>query len=315
MEFLPYILFGIGLLFIIKGGDYFVEAATWMAKTTGLPEVLIGATVVSLATTFPELMVSVLAASKNYPSMALGNAVGSTICNTALILGLYHLIRPSRLSTRIFNVKGLLMLSYMLILWLLTFTGRLGRLASALLLGMLVVYALLNVLIMAYKTGQVPLRQRKMNRPDRKIVINQILTFAFGIALILAGARLLVANGVRIAEFWGVPKAVISLTLIAFGTSLPELVTSLTALMKGHGALSIGNILGSNILNVTMVIGFSALTRPLPVAAQMIRLDLPAALLLNGLLVIPGMLNKRITRLQSVLLLAGYFIYMGVLFI
>lgn len=315
MEFMPYILFGIGLLFIIKGGDYFVEAATWMAKTTGLPEVLIGATVVSLGTTFPELMVSVLAASKNYPSMSIGNAVGSTICNTALVLGLYHLIRPSRISTRIFNVKGLLMLSYMLILWLLTFAGRLGRLSSALLLGMLAAYALLNVLMMGYKTGQVPLRQRRMNRPDRKTIFTQVVVFVFGIILILAGARLLVSNGVRIAEFWGVPKAIISLTLIAFGTSLPELVTSLTALLKGHGALSIGNILGSNILNVTMVIGFSSLVRPLAVPAQTIRFDLPAALLINGLLVIPGILNRRITRLQSVLLLAGYFIYIAVLII
>ncbi len=312
MEMLPYVLFAIGLVFIIKGGDYFVEAATWIAAVTGLPEVLIGATIVSLATTFPELMVSVMAAFKNYPSMAIGNAVGSTICNTALVLGLYNFIRPSKINTRIFNLKGLLMLSYMFIFWMLSFTGRIGRLSSAILLGMLVAYGILNVLMVGYK--KFP-KKRNYSLPDKQTVVRNLILFVFGIGLILVGARLLVNNGVRIAEFWGVPKAIISLTLIAFGTSLPELVTSITALAKGHGGLSMGNILGSNILNITMVLGLSSLVRPLTVAPQNVRLDIPVALLLNALLVIPAIINKRITRLQSFLLLIGYFIYIAVLFL
>ncbi len=310
---LPYILFAVGLLLIIKGGDYFVDSATWIAKVTRMPEVLIGATIVSLATTFPETMVSTLSAIGGQPAMAIGNAVGSTICNTGLILGLYNFIRPSKINSRVFVVKGLLLISYIGVLWLLSLKGVIDLRSSFFLLSLLLLFIASNLAIASYrknKNSQLMLPKSTVH----KEWMPQIGKFVVGIVLIIIGSKLLVTYGIDIAELWGVPSAVISLSIIALGTSLPELVTSMTALMKGHAGLSMGNILGANILNICMVLGISAQFSPLEISKQNIYLDIPVSLGINLLLVVPSILTRRISRLQAALLLAVYGAYMVLLF-
>lgn len=313
MEIIPYILFVLGCIFIIKGGDLFVEAAIWIARVTGISEVLIGATIVSVATTLPELTVSVLSSHQGQASMAIGNAVGSIICNIGLILAISCIIRPSKIHSRFFHLKGIVMILYTLILWGLSFRGGwIGTTDGWVLILFLLLYLAADYAIVKYKSPS--------KGPSLAIPIapgewrGQFLRFALGLLSILIGARLLVKYGIEIARFWHVPEAIISLTLIAMGTSLPELVTAMTAAMKGHENLSLGNILGANILNLTLVIGVSALVWPLEVPAQSNAFDIPVALLMGMVLVIPGVITKTISRFQGFVLLIGYLTYVWILF-
>jgi cation:H+ antiporter len=312
MNFIPYLLFFVGFIFIVKGGDYFVDAATWMARITGLPEVFIGATIVSLATTLPETSVSVLSVVRQQPSMAIGNAIGSTICNTGFVLAVYNIIRPIKVQSRIFTLKGLLMITYIFILWIISFNGTIDRLSSLLLLFLLTVYIVFDVFIIQYRKTQNS-KMSFISVAKKKEIMENVLKFAVGITLILVGANFLVKYGVILARFWGVPTRIISLTLIALGTSLPELVTAISALIKGHSAISVGNIIGANILNITMVIGFSAQIRPLHVLSQTYYLDMPVSLILNSLLVLPSIFTKKISRLQAFVLFVGYCVYTVIL--
>jgi cation:H+ antiporter len=299
---------------MIKGGDFFVDEATWFARLTGLPEVLIGATIVSLATTSPETTVSILATLQNYPSVAIGNAIGSIICNTGLILGLYHLIRPNRIDSRIFKYKGLMMLGYICFFWLSARKGYIDHLSGLGLLLLLIVYIIFNLAIVKYKRS----KKRKVRIPSKyskKEASKHFLLFVFGVGLILIGANLLVTYGVKIANSWGVPEAVISLSMIALGTSLPELTTAITALVKGHDELALGNVLGANILNIAMVIGLSASIRPLIIQPNIFLIDIPVALVLGSILVVPTIITKRINRIQAFLLLSGYAAYILALFL
>ncbi len=310
---LTYLLFIVGLVCIIKGGDYFVDSATWIARRTGLSEVLIGATIVSLATTSPEATVSIISSVQGHSSIALGNAIGSIICNTGLILGLYNIIKPSRIQSHLFKTKGLMMLGYIGILWWLASNGTIGRMDSIILLVLLVIYIIYNISAVR-STRNKPNSEDPPHPISKKEVWVNGAKFVFGIGLILIGSKLLVDHGIMIAQWWGVPEAVISLTMIALGTSLPELITCMSALAKGYVGLSIGNILGANILNVAMVIGLSAGVHPLEISQQAIYLHIPVALGITSLLVIPTLLFKKISRIQAILLLGVYLIYIGALF-
>lgn len=311
--FATYFFFVAGLILIIKGGDYFVDSATWIARVTQLPEVIIGATIVSLATTFPETMVSTLSVIQGQPSMAIGNAIGSTICNTGLVLGLYNLIKPSKVESSFFSFKGLLMIFYLLFFWILSKNRVIGLSSSIILLLLLFVYILFNICIVRYKKqDKKKLKVREI--PDYKESVKQVIQFIFGIVLILFGADLLITHGVTLAKAWGVPEAIISLTLISLGTSLPELVTAITALFKGHSGLSIGNIIGANILNICMVIGVSSQFGTLEITDQTYYFDTPVSIIINLFLILPTIFTKKIGRLQSVILLVGYFTYILILF-
>lgn len=314
---IPYILFFVGFILLIKGGDLFVEASTYFAKITGLPEVIIGATIVSLATTLPELMFSAISAIHHETAMSLGNAIGSIICNTGLILALCHLIKPGKINSRIFYLKGSMLLLYLVILWVLASKGFIGHFSSIALFSMLIIYILYNVEVIRYKIGSNSKNKQKKKRniPSLKKIFSQILQFLFGALLILVGAHLLVDYGVVIAEHWSVPPGIIGLTIIALGTSLPELITSISSLRKGHGELALGNILGANILNTTLIIGVSANFNDLIVNPQTLYLDIPMAFIINFLLIIPAFFSKKITRSHAFILLLVYLLYTGFLFI
>lgn len=313
MGIIPYILFIIGCIFIIKGGDLFVEAAIWLARITGIPEVIIGATVVSLATTLPELSVSLVSSYQGEASLAIGNAVGSGICNIGLILAVSCIIKPSRIRSRFFHLKGTIMIIYTLVLWILSFKGGfIGYRDGWILIILLLIYLALDYAIIRYKS---PNRSSSLFVPiSPKEGRGQFLKFLIGLGLILVGARLLVRYGIEIARFWNVPEVIIGLSIIALGTSLPELVTSLTAAVKGHENLSIGNIIGANIFNVTLVLGASSLVGQLEVPAQSTFFDIPILLIMSFIVVLPGMLTKRISRLQGFVLLTAYLSYIGILF-
>ncbi|KPU27800.1 hypothetical protein TR13x_00070 [Caloranaerobacter sp. TR13] len=312
MLFISTILFILGLILVIKGGDWFVDSSVKIAKISGLPEVFIGATLVSIATTSPEIMVSAAAAVKGYSTISVGNAIGSIICNIGLILGLTNIIMPSKIDKSLFSGKAFLMVLYMILLFILGFNGFINRVDSIVLIVLFIIYVIYNSYSIKSRKTLISVQSNK--RIFSKEIIKIAINFILGITAILIGANLLIDNGVILAGYLGVPEAIIGLTLIALGTSLPELVTAITALRKGHGGLSIGNIIGANILNITLVIGISGVITSLKLLKQNIFFDFPIALILMLLLLIPLSRKNEITRLNGLILLLVYVVYITLLY-
>ena len=308
-----YILFIFGLIAIIKGGDLFVDSSIVIAKKTGIPEIIIGATLVSLATTLPETTVSVTASIQGHTTMSFGNAIGSIICNTGLILGLVAIISPFKVNKKIFNTKSIILIISLIIIMTLSMDRVIDKKDSIILISILMVYMLTDYLNISRN------KNRSVYNNEEKFALKNyillIIKFIFGITIIIIGSNLLVENGVKIADYIGIPQEVISLTLIALGTSLPELVSCLTAIRKGHNGLSVGNILGANILNICMVTGFSAFINNIPVLGQNLIIDFPIMILVTLILIIPTFITNKINRIQGLILLAIYICYVTMLYI
>ncbi len=305
-------LFCLGLFLVVKGADWFTEAAVSIARASRLPEIFIGATIVSIATTLPESVVSITAAGQGYTTVSFGNAIGSIICNTGFILGLVNLIRPGRVSGNFFIVKSAVLILYIGVGFIFAYDRTIDRKESLLLLLLLLLYIILDFFILKYKQNQnAHTVSTDKARADKA---KSAAYFVMGIIFILAGANLLISNGIKIAGLIGVPEAVIALSMIALGTSLPELATALTSLRKGYVSLSIGNIIGANILNITMVTGLSGMIRPISIMKQNIYLDFPAAMLFILILTLPCFFKSRITRVQSFFLFSGYLVYIFLLY-
>ena len=308
--YLSLALFALGTFLIIKGGDWFVDAAGWLAAISGIPPVIIGATVVSLATTVPELLVSVLAAADGKVAMAAGNAVGSVNANIGLIMALSVIWSPAVFDRRRFGWKILLLFVACLLLGLFSLNGALGKREALILLGISLLFALEN--IYSAKKSASAKKSTKNHDFGGGSVAGNLLKFAVGAAAVVVGARLLVVYGSRLALCLGVSEAVIGVTLVAIGTSLPELVTTVSALVKKQAELSIGNIIGANIIDLSLILPLCSLISDgtLPVCRQSIILDLPVCLLLVLLLVLPPLICHRFRRSQGVLLLLLYLSYM-----
>ena len=310
------ILFFIGFFLITKGADIFINCTVDIGKKTNISEIILGATIVSFATTLPELTVSLFASLDGHTTMSLGNAVGSIICNTGLILGLVAFISPFKVDKNMFFSKSVLLLVCVVLLLLLGIDKNITKLDSIPLLVMLVIYMYSNyrsVVGDSSKSKSTNLSKTKSNNSLSewsKIV----LLFILGLIMMVIGSRLLVDNGVIIAEWIGVPQGVISLTVIALGTSLPELVSSLTAIKKNHHAISVGNILGANILNIVSVIGISCIPNDIPILSQNMNIDFPFMILLLLTLILPTIKNNKLYRLQGLIMLTIYLIYIGTLY-
>lgn len=308
------ILFFIGFLLITKGADIFIECTVKIGKKTGISELILGATIVSFATTLPELTVSVFASIDNYTTMSLGNAVGSIICNTGLILGLVAFISPFKVDKKMFSSKSIILLISVLALMILGANGIINRGDGLLLIAILSIYMYSNIKSVSGKNkigGSINRENDTCNNvPKSKHEnIKICVLFILGLIMMVVGSKLLVDNGVKIASFVGIPQGVISLTVIALGTSLPELVSSLTAIRKKHHGISVGNILGANILNITSVIGISSLINDLPILAQNVRVDFVFMTILLLTLILPTIKTSKIYRLQGLILLSTYIIY------
>lgn len=310
----PVLLFALGLVLLIKGGDWFVDGATGIAHRFHLPELLIGATVVSIGTTLPEVMVSSVAALEGNSGIAYGNAIGSVICNTSLIAALTMAIRPGRVNAKtlrlpvaFFFIAAVFYAAVALLL------GRFDRWTGIALLCGFVVYMVLTVMQMKKHPEQEEAGQDGSESEERSLLM-QLVLLVVGAACIATGARLLVDNGTLIAEALGVPSAVIGLTMVALGTSLPELVTAITSLIKGHSALSLGNIIGANLFNLVLVSGMAITINPFTVPAERMvagvnssfLIDLPVMFLVMLLLTIPALKDGKLRRWQGVALLCIY---------
>ena len=308
---IPVLLFLLGFLLLIKGGDWFVDGASGVAHRFGVPELLIGATVVSIGTTLPEVMVSATSAVSGHGEIAYGNAIGSVICNTALICALTCAIRPSKVDGKTFRIPVIFFFAAAALYAYFAYAaGEFSRIAGLALLAVFVVYMFITVRQALSSSKTVS----GETQAEESSVVRLLILLVIGAAAIAVGARLLVDNGTKIAQALGVPESVIALTFVALGTSLPELVTAITALVKGHSALSLGNIIGANLFNLVLVTGVSATLRPFPVPGSKLIagmnsslvVDIPVMLLVMTLLTIPALVRKKLTRAQGIGLLIIY---------
>ncbi len=336
---IPILLIILGFVLLIKGGDWFVDGATGIARRFHLPELLIGATVVSIGTTLPEVMVSAGAAFRGSGSIAYGNAIGSIICNTSLIAAITIAIKPG-LAARKSMVLPVAFFFGAAAIYCGTayFTGTFSRFVGILLLCIFFAYMIFTVLRMKKNAASVETVKTEeavgaitseeeleaLSGEDHVVesakegtkdsLLKDIILLVLGAILIAIGADLLVDNAIIVAEKCGVSEKVIGLTIVALGTSLPELVTAITALVKGHGSLSLGNVIGANLFNLVLVSGAAITISPfdIPVSGTIaginssLVLDIPVMLAVMAILTLPTLFRQKLSRWQGILLLGIY---------
>ena len=304
------LLFVIDLVLIVKGGDLFVDAASWIAEVSGIPKFIVGATIVSLATTLPEMIVSVMAAVEGKVDMAVGNAVGSVTANTALIFAIAVLFMTVELTRRQYLTKSVILIASSAVVLLASLTGQFQFWGTIVLFLLFFAFIFENV-------KQAKLEMHDAEKPEfsGKELAKNIAMFVFGAAGIVVGSRLLVDSGSAIAAYLGVPESIIAVTLVAVGTSLPELVTTITSIIKKQSSLSAGNIIGANIIDLCLILPLCDLVsaEKLPISHQSIVLDMPACLLVVVTCVLPMLLRQKSSKVQGAVLLVLYIGYLIVL--
>lgn len=341
MMWVSVLLLIIGFFLLIKGGDWFVDGATGIARRFHLPEILIGATVVSIGTTLPEVMVSAGAAMQGSGSIAYGNAIGSIICNTALIAAITIAIKPSQAARKSLVLPVAFFFGAAAIYCVAAYLfGSFSRTTGIVLLAIFVAYmgatvwrikktsATLETVIEEEESGIHASEAELEARSGEDHTVEEaengkdsfwkdVILLVLGAVLIAIGADLLVDNAIVIATELGVSEKVIGLTIVALGTSLPELVTAITSLAKGHGSLSLGNIIGANLFNLVLVSGIAVTINPfeVPVSGMIggvnssLVIDLPIMLAVMAILTVPTLMRQKLSRVQGIAMLGIYALF------
>lgn len=308
------ILIIVGFALLIVGADFLVDGASGIAKKFHIPEIIIGLTIVSIGTSMPELFVSITSAIDGYSDMALGNVIGSNLCNLLLILGLSSLIKPVDFQeeTRKYEIPMCLLFTIILMIFSNT-SGGISRIEAVILL-------VLFVLFIAYTIYM----GKKKSKEDSKVVeeknknktIKNIILIILGIVGLKFGGDFVVNNAVNIAQMFNISEKVISLTILAIGTSLPELVTSVTAAIKGNSDIAIGNIIGSNIFNILLILGVSSVIKPITFNSSY-NMDLSILCISTVILalfpIIPP--KNKMSRVNGLIYVLMYGAYMTMLFL
>ena len=317
----PVLLFIVGLLFLIKGGDWFVDGASALARRFHLPELLIGATVVSIGTTLPEVMVSTMSAVSGHGEIAYGNAIGSVICNSALIAAITIAVRPGKVDPKTLRVPVAFFFAAAAIYCVAAYAmGEFTRPLGFVMLAMFVAYMVANVLQMKKAPAAAEAEAEAENAGEEMSLTKTLVLLVLGAVLIALGANLLVDNGTLIAQALGVP--VIALTFVALGTSLPELVTAITSLVKGCSDLSLGNIVGANVFNLVLVSGMSVTLAPFTVPQSStlfginssLVLEIPVMLAVMMIMTLPALKRGKLSRAQGIILVCIYAAFCAIQF-
>ena len=300
-------IFFVGLALTIKGGDWFVDSASWFAEATGIPKFVVGATVVSFATTLPELLVSVRAAMNGSAQLAIGNAIGSVTANTTLIMGVSLVAMAGIVGRKSFSLKGGLLLVAIIGLTVISMGKQLPTWSAFVLWAIFLIFMVSN-LIEGKKGSENEIRISY----EKKDIPLKILWFIIGTASIVFGAEFLVSSGKTIASGIGISETIIGFTVIALGTSLPEFVTTLTAIRKKESSLSVGNIVGANIIDTTLILPLCAVIngKPLPVERINLVFDFPVCIAACAVAIVPTIIMGKFKKWQGVALLSIYAVYM-----
>lgn len=329
------VIFALGMLLIIKGGDWFVDSATWIAKAAKIPAFIVGATIVGFATSLPELVVSVVASIQGKNDMAIGNAVGSVIANTGLIMAIALTFMILTTRRKDYWQQCLLLIACCVVLWTGCLQGTLSIWASLIMI--LICIAFIAISIIQGRQGikdttdkiineplfqevNIEAEEKQVTKQDDVIVINRknifknIFFFFLGATCVILGSNFLIDGGSTIAIIIGIPERIIAITLVAVGTSLPELVTTVVALRKKEGGLMAGNIIGSNIMDLTLILPICSFASmdSFAVSKQSLMIDFPFCLAFSLIVVIPMLWKQKTYRWQGILLLLGYVAYLTV---
>ena len=306
------LLFAVGVILLIKGGDWFVDSAVGIAKKFKVPEIIIGATVVSIGTTLPEVMVSVTAAINQNGAIAYGNAIGSIICNTALIAALTIAIRPAPVDRKAVVTPVVFFFASAAIYMVAAYIfGRFDRWLGIVMLLVFGVYMAMTI----RKGFKNPAQQEEEEEQTQESsLLKDVVVLVLSAALIAVGADMLEGSSVSLATMAGIPTEVVGVTVVALCTSLPELVTAITALAKGHGALSLGNIIGANIFNLVLVSGAAVTISPfvIPEGSKLMGyntsqlIEIPLMVGVMALMTLPAVAKGKLRRWQGVTLLGIY---------
>lgn len=311
------IMLAAGILLVVKGGDAFVDASSYIATAAGIPKFIVGATIISLATTMPEMIVSLIAASNGQNEMAIGNAIGSVTANTAMIMAIAFVFMAVNIVRREYIAQSIMLVACAAVVYVGSLGGFLAPWAAVVLVAVFLAFMILNVhqarvqsAIASVNAGEEETGEEVDK--SRKTVVRNILLFVLGAAGIVVGSQLLVRGGGDLAELLGVPERIIAVTLVAIGTSLPELVTTLTAIKKKESALSVGNIIGANIIDLSLILPLCSFIsgKNIPVSAANLAIDMPVCLGVTVLAVTPLLVRQKATKAQGIILLLAYAAYM-----
>ncbi len=290
-----------------KGGNLLVDSSVRIAHNLRIPTIIIGATIVSIGTTLPEVATSINAAIRGDTAFALGNAIGSINFNIGLILSIVIILSSITINRRVFLFRGGFLIFFTLVFYVM---ARMDNIISfwygTILFSFLIIYIITS--INEYSNGNIN-NTPVQSEPNGKQLKTDIIFCIIGSGLILAGADLLVDNATKIALFFGVPSYIISSTLVAFGTSLPELVTAIVAITKGYNSLSVGNILGANIMNIGLAIAISAMISPIEITEELLSFDLLITIALVFLSILFGLTRTRSKKHYGFILMSIYLFY------
>ena len=311
---MAYILLIVGFFMLIKGADWLVQGASSIAKRFGVSSLLIGLTIVALGTSAPELAVSVTGSLKGANGLTLGNVLGSNLFNLAMVAGLLAAIKPLTFDRDLIKIGLPFGIGSMIATVIMALDGQFGRLDGALLLIGTIAYLLCLIIPQLKKTtsNEVTEEAGEPTTEDEVKILGWGLSILFvivGLVGVLIGGDLVVEQATVIAKGWGWSDQLIGLTIVAVGTSLPELVTSLMALKKGEVELALGNVFGSNILNVLFILGASSAISPITVNPT-VWLDLGVTLVITAFVTLIGFTTKRLARWQGALLVIAYIGYL-----
>ena len=309
----------IGFVLLIKGADYLVEGSSKIAKKFHIPEIIIGLTIVSIGTSMPELFVSTTSAIDGFSDMAMGNVIGSNLCNLLLILGLSSIIRPIEFQRETRIIELPLCLFFSIIFLILSNTGGKITREESLFLICLFVCFIAYTIFMAKKGeafDKTDNEEKSLTKVPEIPILKNIFSIIIGVIALKIGGDFTVDNAVIIAEYFKISEQIISLTILAVGTSLPELVTSVMAASKGNSDIAIGNIIGSNIFNMLLIIGVSALISPI---TYNLKYNLDMTILVVAMLIlalfplIPP--KNKMSRVNGAIYLSLYVGYLGLMFV
>ncbi len=305
--FLNIFIFFLGFVLILKGGDLLVESSVWFAEKTHIPPIIVGATIVSIATTFPETTVSVIASSKGNEIVAINTAIGAMVCNFALVLGLSFLLSPSKVKTESFLSKYLFFIVSIAVLFFVGLSGKLTIISAIILTSTFVIYVIINC-IEAKRAEKV----ERINLTATHSWAEIVWQFAISAITVGLGANVLVENVDTIANMFNISQTVVGMTVIAVGTNIPELVTTFSSVKQGNSEIGIGNIFGASIINSTLLMSLATIVAParkITLPRKELVITVISLLVITSIITFPILKRGKTNRMQGFLLLALYVIY------